>query len=207
MVKQERAVRTREALIRSAAEIFDREGFTGASLTAICARAGVSSGALHFHFTTKAALANAVEEAAARILRSITDRPAPARSSLLQHLVDVTHALAAALRQDAVLRAAFGLGADAARPPHADLRVLWQAWVARAMRRAEERGELCAGVTAEGAVTAVVAATVGFEALGARDAAWLSRRTITQFWLLLLPTIARATLRPELEAGGARTPA
>ena len=55
MVKQERALRTREALIESAAEVFDREGFSVASLTAISSRAGVSNGALHFHFASKAA--------------------------------------------------------------------------------------------------------------------------------------------------------
>ncbi|WP_159062215.1 TetR family transcriptional regulator, partial [Streptomyces caniscabiei] len=65
MAKQERAVRTRENLIRSAAEVFDREGYAVASITTISARAGVSNGALHFHFASKAALAEAVAEAAA----------------------------------------------------------------------------------------------------------------------------------------------
>ncbi|WP_442813919.1 TetR family transcriptional regulator [Streptomyces sp. NBC_00151] len=71
MAEQERAVRTRERLIGSAAETFCREGFAAASLCVISAQAGVSSGALHFHFAGKAALADAVESAALDRLRII----------------------------------------------------------------------------------------------------------------------------------------
>lgn len=84
MAKQERAVRTRESLIRSAAETFYREGFAVASLSVISAQAGVSSGALHFHFASKAALADAVETAALdrlRIIAQVASRQGRAGSS------------------------------------------------------------------------------------------------------------------------------
>ncbi|MFG2840178.1 TetR family transcriptional regulator [Streptomyces zaomyceticus] len=76
MTKQERAVRTRAAVLRSAAEIFDTDGFVSASLSAISQRAGVSNGALHFHFANKGALAEAIEKAAEQRLWRITG-PAP----------------------------------------------------------------------------------------------------------------------------------
>ncbi len=69
MVKQERALRTRRALIHAGAQAFADEGFTAASLTAISRAAGVSNGALHFHFENKMALARAVEEEALAALR------------------------------------------------------------------------------------------------------------------------------------------
>lgn len=202
MVKQERAVRTRETLIRSAAEIFDREGFTAASLTMISSRAGVSSGALHFHFASKAALADAVEAAAVLGLRAVTEKKSPNATSRLQRLVDVTHRFAQRLRDDVVLRAGFELSGDVNRVPRTDLRACWQEWVEETVRQAEDQGELCTGVAPESAVTAVVAATVGFEVLGARDTAWLSRRAITQFWQLLLPTLASVALLGALHAEG-----
>lgn len=78
MVKQERAARTRRTLIRAAAEVFAREGFAPASLTTISRQAGVSNGALHFHFTSKNALAQAVEEEAGEamrlLIRDVPDR-------------------------------------------------------------------------------------------------------------------------------------
>lgn len=202
MVKQERAVRTREALIKSAAESFHREGFTIASLTTISRQAGVSNGALHFHFASKAALADAVEEAALARLQAVTEGPRPHGSSSLQHLVDVTHGLARGLTDDVVLRAGFELSSDPARRARTDLREQWQRWIEQALERAGVGGELGPEVAPEGAATAVVAGTVGLEVLSARNAAWLSPQTVSRFWQLLLPTLASSEVLDKLEAGG-----
>nr|QIY76262.1 helix-turn-helix transcriptional regulator [Streptomyces sp. RLB1-33] len=64
MVRQVRAVRTRRALVRAAAEVFAEDGYALASLPVISRRAGVSTGALHFHFPSKDLLAREVEAAA-----------------------------------------------------------------------------------------------------------------------------------------------
>jgi AcrR family transcriptional regulator len=205
MAKQERAVRTRESLIRSAAETFYREGFAVASLSVISAQAGVSSGALHFHFASKAALADAVETAALDRLRIIAGVASRQGAGRLQCLVDVTHGLALGLRRDVVLRAGFGLSGDMARVTPGGLREHWRCWVEEAVAEAEEAGELRPGVAPQDAVTAVVAATVGFETLGAREEVWLTPRTIARFWELLLPALAAgdrlAALEPEGSAG------
>ncbi|MGW8066205.1 ScbR family autoregulator-binding transcription factor [Streptomyces ziwulingensis] len=202
MVRQERAVRTREALIRSAAEVFHHEGFTAASLTLISSRAGVSNGALHFHFASKAVLADAVESAAAGVLQTITGPRGPRAPSTLQRLVDATHELARHLQQDVVLRAGFELSGEACRAARTDLRLRWHAWVTAMVDRAARHGELRENVAQEGVAAAVVAATVGFEVLGTRDEVWLSRRTVSQFWLLLLPTLASHSFLGCLEAEG-----
>ncbi|WP_331725799.1 TetR/AcrR family transcriptional regulator (plasmid) [Streptomyces xanthophaeus] len=202
MAKQERAVRTRETLIQCAAEIFDREGFTVASLTMISTQAGVSNGALHFHFASKAALADAVEDAALWRLRAVTEEASPDGSSHLHHLVGATHGLARGLRGDVVLRAGFKLGGEAARRRRTDLREYWRQWVEDEIAGAGAEGELHPAVVPQGAVTAVVGATVGFEVLGAQDAAWISHRTVTQFWQLLLPSLASREVLGMLEAEG-----
>ena len=205
MAKQERAVRTRERLIRSAAETFHREGFAVASLSVISTQAGVSSGALHFHFASKAALADAVESAALDRLRIIAGVAPREGASRLQCLVDVTHGLARGLRRDVVLRAGFGLGRDTARVTPGGLGEHWRCWVEEAVAEAEKARELRPGVAAEDAVTAVVAATAGFEALGSREEVWLMPRTISRFWELLLPALAAedrlAALEPEGSSG------
>ncbi|MFF4044698.1 ScbR family autoregulator-binding transcription factor [Streptomyces sp. NPDC001816] len=204
MARQQRALRTRDALIRSAAEVVDRDGFTATSLTEICTLAGVSYGALHFHFDNKVALAEAVEAAALERLGALLGEASPGAGSRLQRLVDVTHALARGLTSDVVLRAGFVLCGDAAWAPVADPRAYWQQWVEDLVREAGEVGELRSVAESEGIVTTVVGATVGFEVLGARDAAWLAPRTITQFWELLLPTLASPELLVRLDAKGAR---
>ena len=107
---------------RFAAETFCREGFRGGVLSVISAQAGVSSGALHFHFAGKAALADAVESAALDRLRIIAGVASREGAGRLQCLVDVTHGLALGLRGDVVLRAGFGLGRDTARVTPGGLR-------------------------------------------------------------------------------------
>ncbi|MEU6407071.1 ScbR family autoregulator-binding transcription factor [Streptomyces sp. NPDC046985] len=196
-------MRTREALIRSAAEAVGRDGFTAASLADVSARAGVSYGALHFHFAGKAALAEAVGAAALERLAALLGPAAPGAGSRLQRLVDVTHALTRGLASDPVLRAGFALCADAAWAPAADPRAHWRRWVEDLLREAAERGELRPAARPEGIATTVVGATAGFETLGARDAAWLAPRTIARFWELLLPALASPELLARLDARGA----
>ncbi|MFB7257554.1 ScbR family autoregulator-binding transcription factor [Streptomyces nojiriensis] len=202
MVKQERAARTRETLIRSAAEVFDRDGFCSASLTAISSIAGVSNGALYFHFASKSALADAVEAAALTRLLAVTRAELPAGASHVQLLIDVTHHLADALRGDVVLRAGFALSGELSRPARVVLRDHWRCWVEEALERAEMEGEFRTEVAAQDVVTAVVAATVGFEVLSMQDAMWLSATAVSRFWRLLLPTVVPAALLVDLEVGG-----
>ncbi|OEJ36274.1 ScbR family autoregulator-binding transcription factor [Streptomyces agglomeratus] len=207
MVKQERAARTRETLIRSAAEVFNREGYSTASVTTISSVAGVSNGALHYHFANKAALADAVEEAALDTLLAVTRGTPPARAGRhVQRVVDATHGLAGALRTDPVLRAGFSLSGEPSRRGGGGLRERWGVWVEQTLEEAEAAGELNSATAAHDVVTAVVAATVGFEALGGRDAGWLAASTITRFWRVLLPTLIPADRLADLDAAGKRSP-
>ncbi|MEV6330762.1 ScbR family autoregulator-binding transcription factor [Streptomyces sp. NPDC051909] len=190
MAKQERAIRTRNALVESAAVLFDRDGFEVASLATISARAGVSSGALHFHFPSKAALADAVVAAAGdRLLRITREREALP----LQILIDASHELVQGLGSDPVLRAGFTLSAAPERTrTDRDLRRLWREWVEGIVVRAERAGLLAPDVTARDVAAAVVAVAAGHEALGHQDPHWLERAPLTRFWAFLLPRVVGA---------------
>ncbi|MFI0990164.1 TetR/AcrR family transcriptional regulator [Streptomyces exfoliatus] len=219
MAKQERAVRTREALLRSAAEIFDTDGFVSASLSAICNRAGVSSGALHFHFASKGALADAIEQAAEQRLRLITGpepggderydigRPgtpeaappetSPADVDPIQNLVDTSRRLFDQLNNDVVLRAGFTLGCEPSWQSRVDLHGQWRDWIESALRHASDLGALADGTKPEDVVTVVAASTVGFEALGRKDPAWLSQERLGQFWQFMLPRLVPPGTGPQ----------
>ncbi|MFE1927417.1 ScbR family autoregulator-binding transcription factor [Streptomyces asoensis] len=207
MVKQERAARTRHALIQAAAAVFAEDGFTPASLSTISRRAGVSNGALHFHFASKHALAEAVTAEAARTVRGITDRAQQDQAHSLQCVVDATHELMSRLADDIVLRAGFELAALPARRRESSLRTQWQHWVEDSFRRAEHSGSLAHGVSWADGARVVVAATAGFEALGGADVSWLSRPSVTRFWEVLLPRLAgRAGLETLVCAGSPPPP-
>lgn len=203
MTKQERGARTRHALIRSAAALFERHGYARTRLAEISSDAGVSPGALHFHFRNKAAVADAVEAAAARALRDAAYRAAQRRPNALQALTDISHTFAFLLSQDVVVRAGFQLGHDAVRSPGLGLRQEWEDCVERLLDRALEEGSLAEGVPLEPLTATVVAATTGFEVLGRTNGKWLSRHSLTGFWQLLLPRVATSKVLSTLTPGGA----
>lgn len=62
MAMQQRAVLTRGKVLLAAAEVFARTGFLSASMNDIVAAAGVTKGAVYFHFASKEALAVAIVE-------------------------------------------------------------------------------------------------------------------------------------------------
>ncbi|MDT7847429.1 ScbR family autoregulator-binding transcription factor [Streptomyces justiciae] len=202
MVKQERAARTRQALIQAAAAVFAEEGFVTASLSTISGRAGVSNGALHFHFANKSMLADAVEAAATEAVRRITEAAQARQGEPLQAVVDATHALMNGLAHDIVLRGGFELAGDNARRGESSLRAHWQRWVEDTLRRAQDEGALAEGVSWADGARIIVAATAGFEVLGGDDASWLSRQNITRFWEVILPSLAgRRDLHGLVSAG------
>ncbi|MGW5618453.1 ScbR family autoregulator-binding transcription factor [Streptomyces sp. NPDC003877] len=186
MVKQDRAARTRRALVRAAAEVFASEGFALASLSAISRRAGVSNGALHFHFENKKALADAVQQEAAVSLARMTDL-AERAGDALQALVNATHLLMSRIADDTVVRAGFELCTDPSRDGAGVLRRQWQEWIETTLERAGREGLLAESACPERLAPTVVAAMVGFEVLGARDPQWLSEGRVAHFWELVLP--------------------
>ncbi|MFE2295597.1 ScbR family autoregulator-binding transcription factor [Streptomyces sp. NPDC059452] len=206
MAKQERAVRTRATVLRSAAEIFDTDGFVSASLSSISHRAGVSSGALHFHFANKGALAEAIAEAAEQRLRRITG-PAPEEPGgsgsaqgevdLIQNLVDTSHQLFDELNSDVILRAGFMLGCEPSWPSLVDLHGQWRDWIQGTLQQAARSGALAEGTEPEDVVTVVAASTVGFEALGRKDPSWLSQQRLARFWQFMLPRLVPPGTGPQ----------
>lgn len=202
MSKQLRASRTRSELIRSAADIFQLNGFDNAKLSRIWSGAGVSAGGLHFNFENKAALADAVESEASTALLAVAHEIRRVGHDSLQSLIDTTHAVAHLLTEDAVVRAGFRLSCEASRTPAVDLRGNWRFWVERLFARAANEGTLSAGTEPHEIAETVVAATTGFEILGRDDANWLSRQSLTRFWNLFLPSVATPAALSRLTAEG-----
>ncbi|MFF3019920.1 ScbR family autoregulator-binding transcription factor [Streptomyces sp. NPDC057939] len=193
MVKQERAARTRESLVRAAAEAFIEDGFAAASIAGISGRAGVTSGALHFHFGGKDELARIVEERAVSGLRLVSrtaGEPEGRAGDPLTLLVDSTYALMALLAGDVVVRAGFALSADVTHRSRFDLRGQWHEWTRGLIEAAGREGLLAEGVTPRDATPAVVASVVGLQVLGAVDPEWLEADTLTGIWSVVLPSIA-----------------
>jgi len=200
MARQERATRTRGLLIRAAAEALAEVGYARASLTDISRQAGVSSGALHFHFRTKRDLVQAVEDAAVAGVQDLVCAVPGGAGRTLEDMAQAIRLLVGRLARDPVLRAGFALGADV-RWPGTVLGGQCLRWAADRLGRAEREGLLVAGTSVDGAARTVAAALVGCAVLGVQDPGWLSEQWAGQLWDLLRPGLVAGPPPPRGPGG------
>lgn len=201
-LKQERAEQTRRALLLAAAEVFDEFGYAGASITRILKRAGVTAGALYFHFGSKEDLAKAV-------MNSQPDTLVPLlAASGLQRLIDLTLVWSWQLQRDPLLRAGVRLTNEQASigdSLNADPYEKFRGIMASCLHEAREEGELQPGIEPTVVAEFVIAACTGMQMYSnvvsaRRD---LPERT-QQMWNLLLPGIAVPSVITRAEATPAR---
>lgn len=105
-MKQARSARTRQALIEAAAGEFDRHGYAGSSLAQISKAAGISMGALTFHFSSKEELAATVRSRGHYATTAVVHEVSATEAAPVQAVVQLTLALARLLQDEAVVRAA-----------------------------------------------------------------------------------------------------
>ncbi|WP_137994512.1 ScbR family autoregulator-binding transcription factor [Streptomyces vilmorinianum] len=138
MAQQERAIRTRQAILEAAATVFAERGYDGTTIGEVLQRAEVTKGALYFHFSSK-------EDLALGVLSAQLDfGPLPPQATKLQELVDQGMVLAYRLRREPLVRASVALaidqgatGVDRAMPFRA-----WVAQVTEILEAAKAQGEL-----------------------------------------------------------------
>jgi AcrR family transcriptional regulator len=150
-MKQERAVLTRGRLLRAAAGEFARHGYAGTSLQEVCRSAGVSMGALTFHFSTKRSLAEAVAEAGAAEVRETVAGVMTCDARSLVMVARLTSDIAALLAVSPVARAAAHLEKELGESV-GGWRAVWRPSVEDLLERARQRKELAPGVEAESVV-------------------------------------------------------
>lgn len=143
MARQERAERTRRRILDAAAAVFDEHGFSGASLSDILARAGVTKGALYFHFSSKEELAKVLVEEQFALEDGLEAR----EDVGLQTAIDLCHEMAHNLRTSVRVRAGMRLVVESnftAPIPNTYRR--WIDTMAVWITTAQERGDLRANL-------------------------------------------------------------
>ncbi len=198
MVKQARAVRTRRAVLEAAAHVIGSRGYQAATMAEIIQRAGVTKGAVYFHFTSKGALARAViTEQADPFLPQVSD-------SRLQDAIDFTHRVALALRSDPLLQAGTRIAVETTFSD--EPLVPYQAWtdiISTMFSEARDKGELLPGVVPDRAAEFFVAAYMGVQLFSraATNRADLPER-VTALWKHTLPGLASPGAMSHLDPGG-----
>ncbi|MDH6624465.1 AcrR family transcriptional regulator [Streptomyces sp. LBL] len=104
-LKQERAVRTRGQVLDAAAETFATKGFPAVTVLDVAELAGVTKGAVYFHFANKEALAQAVAEEFYHLLEVIGQEVQEAELSPLDAVAELLVRTALAFRDDIMVQA------------------------------------------------------------------------------------------------------
>ncbi|MBN3932818.1 TetR/AcrR family transcriptional regulator [Streptomyces verrucosisporus] len=195
--KQERAVRTKEVILHAAAEVFDEYGYSGASISKIMERAGVTQGGMYFHFKSKKSLAHAVIASQQEFVQF------PAGEPGLQRLVDLTFHMARALQTNVLVRASVRLSVEQGEMGIRD-DTPYREWVEQLhghLCAAREQGELLSDVDEEEFAKVLVGAYSGTQlysniSTGRED---LLER-VAMLWRYLLPGIAPPHVRARIRA-------
>ncbi|MFJ7155292.1 ScbR family autoregulator-binding transcription factor [Streptomyces sp. NPDC101118] len=204
MVKQDRAVRTRQAILEAAATVFEERGYDAAKLTDIVKIAQVTKGALYFHFDSKEDLAQAVIDAQVHVEPTHTPQDFKA-----QEFVDVGMIFSYRLKHDILMRGSARLtldqtGRSLARsgPFHG-----WIDLNSGILAEAKERGELLPHVDPVATARLVVGAYAGINLMSQTLQGSDLDEQVSTLYTLLMPSLvipAVAVLLDTLPGRGGR---
>lgn len=193
--------------MRSAAVLFERNGFFGTTLAEVSRAAGVTKGAFYFHFSSKDELGGAIQAEACAMLRGALQAATTSRLPALQSVVDLSHELAGWLAEEPHVRASFRTARECGHlgKPFLDFYIDWQAAVESLLHNARQRGELARGIDVEHALTVVLAVSAGLEMLWAAQLRRGSMaESLTGVWAVVLPGLATPGLGRRLRPAGSR---
>ncbi|MEU6987929.1 ScbR family autoregulator-binding transcription factor [Streptomyces sp. NPDC046324] len=187
MVKQERAIQTRKTILSAAARVFEGRGYQAATISEILTAAGVTKGALYFHFPSKEHLAQGVLHEQDQSL------PIPARACKIQELVDTVMLHAYRLQTDPMVRAGVRLSLD--QQAHGLDRsgpfTRWAGIVRDLLEEAQAQGELLPNVVPAETADAMVGAFAGVQAMSQAVCEYQDLlRRVSHLLRHMLPSIA-----------------
>lgn len=189
---QQRALRTRQTILDTAAALFDERGYAATSIAEILERSGVSKGAMYFHFPTK-------EDLAAAIFAEQLAIALPPQDSTLQELVDAGLVLAHRLQTDPLVRASVALALDqsATGLDRASAFDLWVDHNTQLLEEAKRRGELLPHIDARAMAELLAASFTGVQLLSQLRC---QRRDLPQRTVVLLESFLPAVAVPAMLA-------
>ncbi|GLZ40010.1 ScbR family autoregulator-binding transcription factor [Actinokineospora sp. NBRC 105648] len=160
MPRQERAERTRAVILDAAAAVFDEHGFAAASLSDILVKAGVTKGALYFHFASKEELAQALIDEQFGVWDT-----AQGAELGLRTLIELSFRMAESLREDVRVRAGIRLVIEQGTftSPAPDAYRWWIALCRDCLVAAQQDGDLREGLEPDAVAAFMVASFTGVQ--------------------------------------------
>lgn len=198
MAKQDRAIRTRQKILEAAATVFEKRGYQAATIAEILSTAGVTKGALYFHFESKEHLAQGVLSA------QDAQAPVPERPCKMQELVDVIMLYVHRLQTDPMVRAGvwLTLNQQAGDLDRSGPFLRWSDILLDLLQKARDQGELLPHVVPEETARVVVGSFAGVQAMSQTlsNYADLGDR-ISELLRHLLPNVVISSVLASMDLG------
>ncbi|MFI9778623.1 ScbR family autoregulator-binding transcription factor [Streptomyces sp. NPDC051956] len=199
MAQQERAVRTRQAILEAAGEVFADHGYAAATISDVYKRCGVTKGAFYFHFASKAELAQAVLDDQVDDQVRHFEVPPGSQAVKTQDWVDLGLLVAHRLTFDKILQGSVRLAVDIGHDA-IDRRVPYRSWVEvnrDVLAKAEAHGELLPDVDVDAVARMVIGAFTGVQMM---SEVMSGRGDLEEQAAVLYTHIARSIAVPEVYA-------
>ncbi|MPY49957.1 ScbR family autoregulator-binding transcription factor [Streptomyces acidicola] len=201
MAKQDRAIRTRRMILLAAAKVFEERGYQAATISEILAEAGVTKGALYFHFKSKDDLALGVLD------EQDSHFVVPDRACKMQEIVDAVMLHAYRLQTNPMVRASVRLAMDqkAADLDRSGPFLRWSNVIQQLLEGAQARGELLSHITPARTADVFVGSFAGIQSMSQTisDYEDLMGR-VSDLLRHLLPSVAQPSVIASLHMSGSR---
>lgn len=200
MARQDRAERTRNLILDAAAEAFDARGFAGASLSDILSRAGVTKGALYFHFSSKEELARELVQEQWRIELPAAEN----QTNPVQAVIDLCHSFCQNLCTNTRVRASNRLVSESNFDrPYPEVYQRWNDMIHEFLKTAHARGDLRQDLEPREVATFIGGAVFGIQSMsGVLTNREDLRERLTDMWKLTLPGMVPARRLSRFQPAG-----
>ncbi|MDQ0407022.1 ScbR family autoregulator-binding transcription factor [Streptomyces sp. NPDC048232] len=198
MARQLRAEQTRATIVGAAADLFDRHGYESTSLSEIVAHAGVTKGALYFHFAAKEDLAHAIMEIQSRTSRQLATDLGGRGYTSLEALMRLTFGMARLCEEGPVLRAGLRLATAGVpvRPPLPHPFTEWREIATSRLLDAVRQSDLHPDIDVDSVAHTLVCSIVGTRVVsGTLEPAGRQPRRLAEMWHILIRGMVPVTRR------------
>lgn len=165
--KQARSRDKRERILDSAAEVFNQVGYAGSSLNLIAETAGVSKGAVQFHFSTKEEVAQAVVNEEHAVVMQLASEVSSTGAVAIEQTVMLSHMMAEQLIVNPIVRGGIRLTIEMSFTDSSPVEPFrdWVLLCESLLRRAKEDGDIAQSVDPVALANHVAGAFTGIQLL------------------------------------------
>lgn len=202
MPQQARAIATREAILRSAGRIFGDVSYSTATLSDVIAEAGVTQGALYFHFDSKLDLAAQVIRQQHELSMEAAGRFAGKDHPALDSLILLSGELARQITSEPVVRGGLRLTTESGQffPEHSKGPYIdWISSTEAFLRRAADEGSVPENMNYSGMARYIISSFTGVQVVSRSLTGWADfHERLQEMWQLQLPLLLKSVSMAEV---------